>query len=86
MSEDYRILLEYKPVGAPRRRLIFERDRGNPNLEHDHWLIEQAYDVADGCWHETGREHVDEPELVIEREGVIAAPETTADAEGSADV
>jgi hypothetical protein len=34
------------------------------------WRIEEVYSVEQGQWREVGREHVTEPELVIERVGV----------------
>lgn len=77
MTND-RIRLEYNPVAGPRRRITFEVDRVNDlaNLEFHYWRIEEVYDTETGRWREVGREHVSEPDLVIETDDVGSAIET----------
>ena len=75
------IQLTYRPRDGPRRRITFERDRLAGEWEYQYWRIEEVYDADDGVWREVGREHVDEPDLVLQLEGV--GPITTADTEVS---
>jgi len=73
-----RVVLQYKPRAGPRRRVIFEPDHRLEGAACDYWWIEQVYSTAEGQWRETGREHVTEPDVVIESEGLpeLAVPTT----------
>jgi hypothetical protein len=73
MSHD-RIRLQYKPVAGPRRRVTFEPDRTTDaaDLAWTYWRIEEVYETETGRWREVGREHVTEPDLVIESTDAVA--------------
>ncbi|MFA1612074.1 hypothetical protein [Halobellus rubicundus] len=72
---EHAMQLTFRPRDGPRKRLTFKRDRTVGDWEYGYWLIEEVYETDDGqgYWRETGREHVTEPELCLEREGRIEA-------------
>ena len=72
----HRLQLTYRPRNGPRHRLTFEPDPSLDKQAYHYWLAEAVYeaDVDDGRWRETGREHVDPPELDFHgKQGGMAA-------------
>ena len=77
MTDGRRIRFSYKPLAGPRRRITFQPD---PRYREPEWSwerIEEVYDIDGqpdtGVWREAGREHVTEPEVVLESEGLTDA-------------
>jgi hypothetical protein len=68
-----RVVLEFKPYGGPRRRVIFEPASSVDEWEFGYYRIDEVYSVEKDRWRETGREHVTEPDVTIESEGVPEA-------------
>ena len=79
-ERSHALQLIYRPRDGPRRRVSFERDRTVGDWEYAYWRIEEVYEATDGVWREIGREHVTEPDLVLEVDDAV-----TADTEGSID-
>lgn len=66
-----RIVIQHKPRAGPRRRVIFEPDHAAEGAACDYWRIEEVYSTAQSQWRETRREHVTEPDVVIESDGTL---------------
>ena len=79
-----RVVLQYKPRAGPRRRVIFEPDHRLEGAACDYCRIEEVYSTAEEQWRETGREHVTEPDIVIESEGLPELAVPTQEAERDA--
>ena len=75
-----RIVLTYKPRNGPRRRVTFEPTDAVDDWEYGYLRIEEAYETVLDDWRETGREHVSEPEVRVQRDGVADAEEVAPDA------
>ena len=79
-----RVVLQYKPYGGPRRRVTIEPASNADEWEYGYWRIEEVYETDAGDWRETGREHVTEPDVVIESEGLPELAVPTQEAERDA--
>jgi hypothetical protein len=79
MTDGRRVVLQYKPRSGPRRRITFQPDHRREGAACQYWRIEEVYSTDAGAWHETGREHVTEPDLLFERDGTVD-PEVPVDA------
>jgi hypothetical protein len=79
-----RVVVTFKPYGGPRRKVTFEPASSVDEWEYEYWRIEEVYETDAGHWRETGREHVTEPDIVIESEGLPERAAPTQEVEPDA--